>query len=127
MDALAVQSYQTWLVWAYPSSSSSTAKFRTVFLLSFLSGVLSFLSNRFLEILRGMFYWRDAGATVNQDLVECSAFCSFFVLCVARDFYSVQKCIVVERILHETSVTRPIFHLTWKTIVVKTTSYLTLL
>jgi hypothetical protein len=111
---LSVQSYQTWLVWAYPSSSSSTAKFRTVFLLSFLSGVLSFLGNWFLEILRGMFYWRDAGATVNQELMESSAFCSSFILCFAWDIYSGQSCIVVEIILHEKSVTRSIFNLTGK-------------
>jgi len=74
-----------------------------------------------------MFYWRDAGATVNPELIECSAFCSSFVLYFARDFNSSQSCFVVERILHEKSVAMPIFHLTGKTIVVKASSYLNLL
>ena len=113
-------------MWACPPSYC-TAKFKKVFLPSFLYGVLSFLSNRFLKVLRETFYWRDAGATVNPELIECSVFCNSFVLYFARDCYSGQSCFVVERILREKSVARPIFHLTGKTIVVKVTLYLTLL
>jgi hypothetical protein len=56
-----------------------------------------------------MFYWRGAAATVNPELIECSAFCSSFVLYFVRDFYSGQSGFVVERILHEKSVARSIF------------------
>lgn len=114
-------------MWACLPSSSSTAKFKTVFLPSFISGILSFLSNWFLKVLRGLFYWRDACANVNPERIECNAFCSSFVLYFARDFYSGQSCFFVERILHEGSVARPIFHLNGKTNVVKATSYFTLL
>jgi len=59
-----------------------------------------------------MSYWSDSGATVNPELMECSVFCSSFVLYIVRDFYSGQSRFVVERILQEKSVARPVFHLT---------------
>jgi hypothetical protein len=51
------------------------------------SGFLSFLSNKCLKVLRGVFYWRDAIATGNPKLIAYSAFCMPFVLHFARDVF----------------------------------------